>query len=400
MRILIVTEVFAPGLGGVPMFIERLANQLSLAGDEVMVLTDTASLHVRTQKSVLPSGVKLVRVPAVASVFNRGNNRMSYNPWRAVTRALDEMHPDCIHMHTPAGLLHKIVLKQARRRNIPVVITNHVMPENLTMNLPAFLGTYMSRKVHQVTTAFINRTDYLIAPTQTALDLLGDDITIPKQAITNGIDATVYCPGSVDVATLKKFRINEQRRTVLYTGRLDGEKRVDILIHAFSEVQRVRGDVQLVIVGTGLLDRELRALAAQLNIADSVVFTGRVSDDEKICLLRFATLFVMPSPAELQCISALEALATGLPIVVADQAALLELVRAGKNGYMFSYPDAKDCARAIARLLATPIPKALLEENGRQWIINNHDQAITIRQHQAVYRSLVSGSATVSPPIV
>lgn len=388
MRILIVTEVFAPGLGGVPVFIERLANQLALFGDDVTVLTDTSSWHFRTQKSVLPSGVKLIRVPAVASVFNRGNNRMSYNPWRAVKRVFDGAKPDCVHMHTPAGLLHKVVLAQARRSGVPVVITNHVMPENLTMNLPGRLETYVSRKVRRVTTGFINKTDYLVAPTETALGLLGHDITIPSQAITNGLDTKLYCPGAIDQTELKRLCVSTSDRILLYTGRLDGEKRVDILVRAFAQVKKIVNDVQLVVVGTGLLDRDLQLLAEHLGIGDSVTFTGRITDAEKITLLRAAAVFVMPSPAELQCISALEALACGVPVVGADQAALCELVNDGRNGYLFSYPDPSDCARVIAKLLNDPLPMATLETYGRQWVLKNHDQATTLKQYREVYRRL------------
>jgi 1,2-diacylglycerol 3-alpha-glucosyltransferase len=388
MRILIVTEVFAPGLGGVPVFIERLANQLALFGDDVTVLTDTSSWHFRTQKSILPSGVKLIRVPSIASVFNRGNNRMSYNPWQAVKRVFDGAKPDCVHMHTPAGLLHKVVLAQARRSGVPVVITNHVMPENLTMNLPGRFEPYVSRRVQRVTAGFINKTDYLVAPTKTALGLFGHDITIPSQAITNGLDTKLYSPGAIDEIGLKRLRISDSDRILLYTGRLDGEKRVDILVRAFARVKEVVDGVQLVIVGTGLLDRNLQRLAERLGIGGSVIFTGRITDTEKINLLRAAAVFVMPSPAELQCISALEALACGVPVVGANQAALCELVNVGKNGYLFSYPDANDCALAITKLLNHPLPEATLEIYGRQWVLKNHDQAITLEQYRDVYQRL------------
>lgn len=389
MKILVVTEVFAPGLGGVPVFIERLANQLALAGDDVTVLTGTASWSLRSHEETLPSGVKVVRVPAIASILNTGNNRMSYNPWRTVRRTFAEFQPDCVHMHTPAGLLHKVALSLAKRHHVPVVVTNHVMPENLTMNLPRFLRSYATKKTRQTTIEFINQTDCLVTPTRTALGLLGDGVTIPTRTITNGIDTALYSPQSADTAVIKKLSIDLDYKTLLYTGRLDGEKRVDILIKAFAKVREKFTDLQLVIVGTGLLDQELHALARKSDVAAHCIFTGRISDEEKIELLRFATIFVMPSPAELQCISALEALSCSVPIVVADQAALTELVHEAKDGYSFSYPDVDDCARAIIELLQRPLTPSLLKKNGREWTLHNHDQAITVRQYQDTYRALL-----------
>jgi glycosyltransferase involved in cell wall biosynthesis len=390
MRILVVTEVFTPSLSGGALFMARLADQLAMAGDEVMVVTGSQTASVRTYTQHLPSGVTELRVPAIASPINPKNNRMTYNPWLAVRRVFTSFQPDCVHMHSPIGPVHYAALKQAHKRHIPVVITNHVMPENLAMNMPKKLAGYATELTRQSTVSFINKTDYLVSPTKTARELLGPAIKVPSQAITNGIDEKLYSPGTPDMALLKHYKLPKKCRVVLFTGRLDGEKRVDLLIDAFSQVAAKVDDAILVIVGAGMRGEDLKRQAKQSPAAKRIIFTGRISEEEKLAWLRFATLFVMPSPAELQCISALEALSCGLPVVLADQAALVELVQPGKNGYLFHYPDATDCAHAIERVLEDPIPPAVLRAHTRDWIVKHHTQAATLQKYQQVFKKLAT----------
>jgi len=374
-------------MGGVPVFIDRLATQLAQAGDDVMVVTGSATFQMTTKTTTLPSGVTVVRVPAVASPINPGNNRMTYNPFSGVKKAFDDFRPDCVHMHTPAGLLHQAALRQARRRDVPVVITNHVMPENLALNLPAWARGVATRLTRRSTIGFINKTDYLVAPTQTALDLLGPTVSVPKMAITCGVDTAMYHPGKVDPAVLKKYGIDPHKKLLLFLGRLDGEKRIDLLIQAFPGIIRDHPDVQLAIIGKGLLVDELTAQARAVD-PDNIIFVGPCSDNDKIRLLHSATLFMMPSPAELQCIAALEALACELPVVAADQAALRELVQPGKNGQMFAYPDTADLARVVGQLLDHPIASATLTKHSREWVLAHHDQLVSVREHQKLFASL------------
>ena len=171
---------------------------------------------------------------------------------------------------------------------------------------------------------------------------------------------------------------------VAYVGRLDGEKRIDLLIAA---MERLKTNAQLVIIGKGLIEKQLRSQAASLG--DRCIFTGFVSDEEKRALLRRADILAMASPAELQCIAALEALACGTPVVVSDQVALPELLDGGKNGDSFHYPDVNDLAHKIDELLNDEPRRRQMSRAARQWIIDNHTYERTVDQYRELYAEIV-----------
>ena len=99
----------------------------------------------------------------------------------------------------------------------------------------------------------------------------------------------------------------------------------------------------------------------------------------------------MASPAELQCIAALEALACGTPVVVSDQVALPELLDGGKNGASFHYPDVNDLVHKIDELLNDESRRRQMGRAARQWIIDNHTYERTVDQYRELYARLLAG---------
>ena len=229
----------------------------------------------------------------------------------------------------------------------------------------------------------VNQTAYMTAPTRAALATT-PAIHIPTKAVSNGVNAVFYTPGKADEKLLQRFAIDALRPVVVYVGRLDGEKRIDLLIAA---MERLKTNAQLVIIGKGLEEVALRRQASKLG--DHCIFTGFVSDEEKCALLRRADILAMASPAELQCIAALEALACGTPVVVSDQVALPELLDGGKNGVSFHYPDVNDLAHKIDELLNDEPRRRQMGRAARQWIIDNHTYERTVDRYRELYAEIV-----------
>jgi glycosyltransferase involved in cell wall biosynthesis len=136
---------------------------------------------------------------------------------------------------------------------------------------------------------------------------------------------------------------------VVFVGRIDQDKRLDVLLQAVSLTKR--NDFQLAIVGQGNELSYLQALAQKLHLGRQVVFTGYIPDEDLPILHNSADLFVMPSIAELQSIATLEAMASGKPVLAAEARALPELVTNGVNGYLFKPDDPLDAARRLSQLL-------------------------------------------------
>ncbi len=88
----------------------------------------------------------------------------------------------------------------------------------------------------------------------------------------------------------------------------------------------------------------MREQAERLNLGDRVSFLGFVRDADLLALRRSSDVFVIPSEAELQSLSTMEAVACGLPVVAANSYALPELVHHGENGYLFQPGNSDELA--------------------------------------------------------
>ncbi len=364
--------------------IDTLTKGLCDQGDEVVVLTGSPKGLVRPYWDE-EAHCRVYRLPALPFPANPKNNRFTVMP-RLLVRKFWKSQPkfDVVHMMTPADWLHLSVEKLAKKDNVPMIVTNHTLTINLTMNRTSPLVHRLANWAEKRTIAFANRMDAMTAPTQSALDETSG-ITVPSLPISNGLDTDFFSPTKGRRATHKALSLDPTYRYIVFTGRLDSEKRVDLLIKAFAVLSDEISNIRLLIVGKGLLDEELRTLARDLKLDEKIIFMGYVDEVTKRDVLRIATLFVMPSPAELQCIAALEALACRCPIVVSDRVALPELTDNEKNGLIFSYPDEADLVEKMRILLTDETLRAKKATHAHKWVNAHHTTEKTIAAYRALY---------------
>ena len=174
---------------------------------------------------------------------------------------------------------------------------------------------------------------------------------MPILPISCGIDLDqFYLDPAIDRQQMRqRYGIDPQKKTFMFLGRIDGEKRIDVLLRAARQLRR--DDIQLVIAGSGRVEHAMHRLADELQLGERVRFTGFIPRADLPGLINSIDVFVMPSEAELLSISTLEAMACARPVLLADALALPELVRVGENGYLFKPGDAGDlvdCMNKIA----------------------------------------------------
>ena len=149
----------------------------------------------------------------------------------------------------------------------------------------------------------------------------------------------------------ERININPQKdRYIIFVGRIDKKKGVDILINSFANIEKNFDDVSLVIVGTGLADyeNELKDLVSKLNL-QKVIFTGFVSENEKLELLELATSFITISHSDVHTIAAQEAMAMGVPIILSKASDWPEIDE--YNAGMTIDIDVKSVEIAIKKML-------------------------------------------------
>jgi len=287
----------------------------------------------------------------------------------AAASLIEAEHFDVLHFHEPAvPLLSKQLLDHSTSVN---VATFHA-------KLP---DTALSQTIGKVFIPYL----------RSILDDL-DELTVGSAAAADYIHSLTdrplhYIPNGVDLETYKpvKRRVPGERKKILYVGRLEHRKGVKYLLQAFALLAQQRGDLDLIVAGSGPDDDKLQAMAATLGLRN-VQFLGFVNNDRKRELLAEADLFCSPAIfGESFGLVLLEAMATGLVTVAGDNPGYTAVMQ-GKGALSLVDPmDTADFARRLELLL----DEEPLRDMWRTWAleyVHQFDYRDIIAQYEALYK--------------
>ncbi|NYD66048.1 glycosyltransferase [Agromyces atrinae] len=379
LRVLIGADTFAPNVNGAARFAERLAAGLVARGHEVHVMVPAASRKHGTWPEVYEG--QTVTAHRLYSWRWYPHDWLRFAmPWRIKqnsARVIDEVKPDVVHFQSHIITGRGLGI-EAQKRGIRIIGTNHFMPENMLefTLLPKGFQEWAVGLAWKAARRTFGRAEAVTTPTRKAADFLEKHTGLTGvHAISCGIDADNYSP-------------NWEPRTenrILFVGRVTGEKQIDVLLRALTLLP-AELDATVEIVGGGDQMKNLQQLAVTLGIADRVVFTGYVTDEELREAYHRATVLAMPSIAELQSIVTMEAMASALPVVAANAMALPHLVHDGENGYLFEPSNAQDLADKLKVVLeASPEEFERLKKESIR-LIAAHDINRTLSTFESLYR--------------
>jgi len=381
LRILIAADTFSPEINGAATFIARLGAGLAERGHDVHIAAPSYS-NKKLGPQIEEHEGQNVTVHRIYSWRWYPHPWLRFAlPWRikqSSAKILDLVKPDVIHFQSHVVIGRGMTI-EGQKRNIRIIGTNHFMPENLleyTLIIPPFLRKKAIQMAWDAADRSFGRAERVTTPTQKAADYLEANTSVEHVlAISCGIDAHNYVP-------------NMQPRTdnlIVFLGRVVDEKQIDKLIRAFAKLDPSL-KAKLEIVGGGDQEAKLKALTASLGVTADVKFAGYVDESYLRNALTRATVFVMPSIAELQSISTMEAMASGLPIVAANAMALPHLVHDGENGFLFEPGNVDDLAEKLTRVLSMSEDElqALKKESLR--IVESHDIQRTLDTFESLYR--------------
>ena len=397
MRILIAGTVNYPALNGQAVFTEHLAEGLAKRGHEVLSVfpSERGNAYQVIRNKVQIEAIKSANLNALHS-----DAYFSIFSQKAICRIFDSFQPEIVHIqdHFP---LSRDVLHVAQRHKVKLIGTNHFMPENLSAYVPVVskIKPVYNWIMWSWMLDVYNRLGVATAQSKASAAIMkANGLHIPVYPVSCGIDLGHFYPNpDVDRSSIRAhFNIDPHWTIFLFVGRVDHEKRLDILLHALSQLNR--DDIQLVIAGHGAERQKLEILAKELELGERVLFAGFVPREELPALLNSVDIFTMPSEAELLSIATLEAMACGRPVLLANAVALPELVTVGVNGYLFEPGNPADAARCIAQLADHP---EYWEKMGAASMehARYHGLGNAIQQYEEIYAALLQDNPVMVPAI-
>ncbi len=380
LRVLIGADTFLPHVNGAARFAERLAAGLVARGHDVHVSAPSAG-HRNHGTFVEEIEGEKVTVHRLPSHRWPPHDWLTFVwPWLSkhyARKVLDEVKPDVVHIQSHI-VIGRGLAREARKRGIPIIATNHVMAENILdfTTLPPLLDKVFVKLAWDDAKRTLDMARAVTTPTRKAADFLEATIELENVIpVSCGIDATKYTP---DLEPRDANRL-------VFVGRLTTEKQIDVVLRALAKLDPAL-NVSLDIVGKGDQRRNLELLAHQLGLDDRVRFHGHTSDAELRAFLTHATAFVIASIAELQSIATMEAMASGLPVVAANAVALPHLVHDGENGYLFEPGNVDDLVAKLTTVLtADPADRRRMQEASLEGV-KIHDMNRTLDTFEALYR--------------
>ncbi|MEV0645766.1 glycosyltransferase [Phytomonospora sp. NPDC050363] len=390
MRVLIATDTFMPDVNGAAYFTYRLAAGLAERGHDVHVVcpSEHGSSTVDYRDGITLHRLRSRRLPTQQMRFT-----VPIGLTDTVADVIDRVDPDVVHAQGHF-MIGRATIRAARRAGVPVVATNHFMPDNLMhhVKIPDRLRERVAALGWRDAARVFSRADHVTTPTEIAARLFADKgFTGHVEAVSCGIDLHRFSPGDAgrytDRRSARRRLCLPDRPTVAFVGRLDEEKRLHEAVEAVAALRRSHVDVQLALTGTGPCRDALAERAAELGVAEDVRFLGFVPDADLPLVYTAADVFVMPGVAELQSIATLEAMASGLPIVAADAVALPHLVRDGDNGFLYRPGDVTELTGHLRALLGDDLARRRMGHHSRS-IAAGHDHQRSLARFEEIYAAL------------
>ena len=361
MKVLLLSWEYPPVvIGGLGRHVHHLATALAEAGHEVVVLSrkpfgTDPSTHPSSDE--LSEGVRVVAAAQDPHEFDFSSDMMAWTLAMGHSmvraglalrsrerRSVKAWRPDVVHAHD--WLVAHPAIALAEHFDVPLVSTIHATEAG---RHSGWVSGRISRQVHSVESWLVHESDALItcsaSMSDEITDLFGPRLS-ETRVIRNGIDAGLW--------PFAKRKPRNGPATLLYVGRLEYEKGIHDAIAAMPRIRRTHPGTRLIVAGDGTQQDFLVEHARKHKVFKAIEFVGRLNHDDLVAALHDTDAAVLPSHYEPFGIVALEAAATGAPLVTSNVGGLGEAVLNGETGVSFPPHDIAALAAAVRVVLDDP----------------------------------------------
>lgn len=346
MHIAYFTNFYLPVVSGVVRSVQSFRDALTAMGHNVFVFAqeddyeDTEPFVFRYPSLRLPLSVDIPTALPVSAF---------------VDQLIPKLKLDVIHTHHPF-LLGQTAAAKARDHNLPLVFTFHTQYQEYTHYIPIpqeQVQEFLRNTIMNWMREFMRKCQHIVIPSESMRSILVNDYGLVDRftVIPTGIDVTPY--KKANGAALRAEWGWQDDTIIVSAGRLAEEKNWTTLLQAFALAQKKQPNLRLVLVGDGSQAEELRQLAAELEVSERILFTGKVPFEQIPAYLKAADLFAFASVTETQGLVTLEAMAAGLPVVAVNGPGTQDIVEDGAQGFLVQN-DPQALSKGIVKLVKHP----------------------------------------------
>ena len=390
MRVLMVSDVYAPRVNGVSTSIDTFRQALAAEGVEVRLVVPRYADEAEVEG--------IVRVPGRAVPRDPEDRLVS---WKALRAAVRREAADCdlVHVQTPF-LAHYAGLSAARHLGKPVLATYHTLFEEYLHHYAPFLPAgWLRALARRLSRSQCNALDAVVVPSTAMRERLGQyGVSVPMHVLPTGIPTKRFTAGAG-----RRFRARHGlaagQPCALFVGRVAFEKNIDFLIEALALARRDVPDLILLISGEGPAEAALHRQAAQAGLGEAVRFLGYLDRQHELpdCYAA-ADCFVFASRTETQGLVLLEAMASGLPVVALAAMGTRDILAPGL-GCLAPQDDLAAFAAAMVRVLRDPALRERLSHEASNYAGEWADDRLAAKLAELYRRTLESADrALLVPP--
>lgn len=405
MKICFVSSFYPPLVfGGAEIYVKRISEKLAQNGHEIIIITTDSKISFKPSIEE-KNGVKIYRIhplniyaiyntiskPTIIKPVWYGIDLLNLHSYIIIKNILKKEKPDIVHVHNFKGF--SLAFNAIRSLNMPFIFTMHdyfleCFKENLfrsdntiCQSPPLLCRLYASIQCYLKN----NKPDIVTAPSQFVIDKLKKGGFFHKVR-------TMKLPLGIEIENSKKIEKKYGKINIIFVGRLNEYKGVDILLNAF--IQLKNPDIHLHIIGEGVEKEKLKKIAENKT---NITFYGFVSETQLIELYETANITVVPSIwYETFGIVIIESFKYSTPVIASNIGGFPELIENDYNGFLFEPGNVGELKKLLENLTQNPEKLKRLSENAfesvKKYGIKEHTQRLMHLYEEVLEQKSIKGT--------
>ena len=292
---------------------------------------------------------------------------------------------DLVHSITPLTV-GALGLDVAKMNGLPKIITHHSPLEYYAGDYFPVIGKIFTIYAWKYERFFYNRFHSIHVPTLSKKQLiLNKQLKEPIFALTNGIlDNYFNKVSDAKGAVQDKYKIDPDKKIILYAGRQGPEKNIEAIIRALRSVRKQGVNAHLILAGGGPHIPALKLYVKELGLEDHVTQTGWVKHIWLRTIYDAADVSTLYNDIEAQGLVLLEAMAQGTPCVGKDANGIKDVIVHGKTGYLVK--NEKDFVKNLVKILSDDDLREKLGEQALDEVTVSHKMSNIVKIWEKMYK--------------